>query len=172
MGDLIGEAVGFLLETVFSGGSGRGRRRRARRLMDEGVLRCYVRMVSGRVPGLTREFADVELELSPGALVCRRRDDRGRAISFDEVTLHPATRPPSREGVPYGFSPEVKVSHVVTPKVTMEVWAEEDLLADAVRLVHPSSVATASPSTPASPAPQHPRALSAFRPPLTPPPVP
>lgn len=151
MGELIGEAIGLLLETVFGGGSGRGRRRRARRRMDEGVLRCYVRMVSGRVPGLTRELADVELELSPGALVCRRRDDRGRAISFDEVTLHPATSPPSREGVPYGFSTEVKVSLVVTPKITMEVWAEEDLLVDAVGLMHPPSAAPASPSAPVSP---------------------
>ncbi|ACZ22315.1 hypothetical protein Sked_24010 [Sanguibacter keddieii DSM 10542] len=153
MGELIGEAIGLLVETVFGGGSGRGRRRRARRRMDEGVLRCHVRMVSGRVPGLTRELADVELELSPGALVCRRRDDRGRAISIDEVTLHPATSPPSREGVPYGFSPEVKVSLVVTPKITMEVWAEEDLLVDAVGLVHPPSAVPGCATAPHSPAP-------------------
>lgn len=147
-GELISEAIGVLLETLFSGGSGRGRRRRARRRMDQGVLRCYVRMVSGRVPGLTREFADVELELSPGALVCRRRDDRGRAISIDDVTVHPATNPASRKGVPYGFPPEVKVSLVVTPKITIEVWADEDLLADAVSLVHPSSVAPETSDTP------------------------
>jgi hypothetical protein len=153
MGELIGEAIGLLVETVFGGGSGRGRRRRARRRTDEGVLRCYVRMVSGRAPGLTREFADVELELSPGALVCRRRDDRGRAITFDDVTLRPATSPPSREGVPYGCSPEVKVSLVVTPKITTEVWAEEDLLVDAVGLVHPPSAVPERATTSRSPAP-------------------
>ncbi len=137
MGDLIGEALGLLVDLVFGGGgSGRGRRRRARQKIDEGTLRCYVRMVFGRIPGLTREWADVELELSAGAVTCRRRDDRQRAIYVEHVTLDHASRRATLKGDPFASSDDDEVWTLVTPTVTLEVFGARDLLLAAEALVH------------------------------------
>ena len=140
MGDLIGEVLGLLVDLVFGGGgSGRGRRRRARQKIDEGTLRCYVRMVTGRIPGLTREWADVELELSAGAVTCRRRDDRQRAIQIGHVTLDHASRRATLKGDPLTSSDDHdEVWTLITPTVTLEVFGARDLLLAAEALVHPA----------------------------------
>lgn len=144
MADLVMDLVGWIFETIFESlfdvGSGRRRRRRADRRIADGHLRCAVRMVSGKIPGLTREGAAVDLELAPGSVVCRRRDDRQRAIRLTDVTLDPSSSRPVRSDDPrHPVHDDDVVWLLVTPSARLEVCASESLLRSAHRLVHPDS---------------------------------
>ena len=143
MVDLVLEVVSWIFEGIFDGPSARRRRRRAERRMAEGYLRCCVRMVSGKIPGLTREGAMVELELAPGSAVCRRRDDQQRAIRFEDVTLDPMTERGIVDTDPY-FSSDMAavVWLLVMPSATLEVIAHSDVLLTAHALVHPEASPT------------------------------
>lgn len=143
MGELIAEVVGWIADSLIGDALERRRQRHARRRLDEGFLRCEVTMVSGRIGGLTREGAAVELELLEGAVVCRRRDDRTRAIHLREVTLDPTSARSFHSGDPVTSADDDKPVRwrLSTPTATLQVVAAGALLRGAYARVHPEQPA-------------------------------
>lgn len=155
MGDLIAELVGWVAESLVGDVVDRRRQRRARRRLDAGFLRCDVLMVSGKIGGLTREGAAVELELLDGAVVCRRRDDRSRAIRLADVTLDPTSARSFHTGDPVTSADDDRLVRwrLITPTATLQVVASGSLMRGAYARVHPGSAvaSTTAPPRPADP---------------------
>lgn len=147
MGWLVAEVVGWFAELLLGTSSAPRRERRRLARVAEGFLRCELRMVHGKIPSLTREAANVELELAPGSVVCRRRDDRQRAIRLEPATLDPSTARPTDKTDPYLLRRDDTVVWLLTtPTAALELYGSSTVLLAAHALVHPESVPR-SPST-------------------------
>lgn len=143
MGELIGEVVGWIFESIIGDMIEGQRQRRARRRLENGFLRCDVMMISGKIGGLTREGAAVELELLEGAVVCRRRDDRTRAIRLGDVTLDPTTARSFHTGDPVTSKDDDRPVkwQLRTPTATLQVVASGSLMRSAYARIHPEQAA-------------------------------